>query len=105
MLEVLIGLVIVVVSFAFGYACNAKPKESPIFNIRVKVPEIKVTHRDAAKAVPQLLDNTAAAEAYEKAIESARGIKKAEEMTEEYKDLNGIAQELMDDYMEGNPIK
>lgn len=111
MLEVLIGLVIAVIAFGAGFAINSKPRPQPKIEVtipEIKLPDIKIEMPEIivkgtqSSTDPELLKR---AEAFEVAMEKNRNLKKAEEMTEEYIDLNQTAQELMDDYLDGKPIK
>ena len=104
MLETLLGVLLFIIGIGSGYAIFAAlhPKQPPVIylpEIKINIPEIKVVG-SGTKAF-DYAGFKEITEKYEKALDGDRNIEKAEEMTEEYMDLNMEAQELMDDYLEG----
>lgn len=109
MLEVLIGLVIAVIAFGAGHFINSKPKADPIIQVTIPefvLPSIKVEldHGGRMPAMVQsdLTEREKIAEAYEKKLEE--DMKEAKTMTKEYKDLNTVALELMDNMLESGEM-
>ena len=113
-MELSIAIIFVVLGILEGLVLGAgfvwfkmKSKEVPPIQVNIpeiKFPDIKVSFE--GQEMPGIRDinkstRIATAEEYEKGIEKSRGIKKAEKMTEEYIDLNGMAQQLMDNYIDG----
>jgi len=92
-----------------AYLMFRKPRPAP----QIVIPEIKFP--DINISIPEIVVKSEGqnhsldskfyadlAEKYEAQIEKQKGVKKAEEMTEDYVDLNGMAQNLMDDYIDGS---
>ena len=92
-----------------AYFMFRKPRPAPQIvipeikfpDINISIPDITVKNEGTNHSL-DAVNYMALAEKYEEQIEKQKGVKKAEEMTEEYIDLNGMAQGLMDAYMDGN---